>query len=239
MKPDTVEIGAAPRKGKMTRSDDENSPSILIVDPDRFRREGLAAILRMRWPAVRCGFASSYRAALDMLEKEKWKLVVTDLNISGRGGLDLVSKINEEKKISTLLISGEPEEIYGLRALRNGSAGYLRRELPPEVITEAIAAVLSGGRYVSDQLAQKLAGQFDPYENEESIPFDALSDREFQVLRSIADGQCIKEIAASLSLSSKTVSTYRVRTLAKLGLKSDAELVKYCLEHGLTGGGSR
>jgi len=235
--PDTKAVEIPKRK--LTQVDDQHFPSMLIVDPDRFRREGMAAVLRRRWPTVKCGFAAGYRAALDLVGQRKWDLALIELNISGRGGLDLVSRITEGWKIPALLISFEPEEIYGLRALRSGSAGYLRRDLPPDEIAEAIAAVLAGGRHVSDQLAQQLAVQFDPYGKGDTIPFDLLSDREFQVMRAIADGQCIKEIAASLSLSSKTVSTYRVRTLIKLGLKSDSELVKYCLEHGLTGGSSR
>ncbi len=208
-------------------------PSILIVDPDRFRREGMAAILRKRWPGVSCGFASGYAPAVDQLVKFKWALALVELNISGRGGLDLVSKIVNEWNIPALLVSGEPEEIYGMRALRCGSAGYLRRHLPPDEISEAVAAVLEGGRYVSDQLAQHLASRLDPHETSAAVPFGALSDREFQVLRAIADGQCIKEIASSLSLSAKTVSTYRARILVKLRAKNDADLVRYCLENRL------
>ena len=111
--------------------------------------------------------------------------------------------------------------------MRCGSAGYLRRLLPPEEIAEAVAMVLAGGRYVSEQLAQHLASRLDPSEGTDPIPFGELSDREFQVLRAIADGQCIKEIAATLSLSAKTVSTYRARIIIKLRAKTDADLVRY------------
>ncbi len=211
------------------------APLVLIVDPDRFRREGMAAILRKRWPPVSCGFASGYGPALDQLGKSKWDLALIELNIPGRGGLDLVSKIVNDWNIPALLVSGEPEAIYGMRALRSGSAGYLQRNLPPEEIAEAVAAVLAGGRYVSEQLAQQLASRLDPNGGSTETPFASLSDREFQVLRAIADGQCIKEIASSLSLSAKTVSTYRARILMKLHSKTDADLVRYCLENRLVG----
>ncbi len=222
---------AAP--GDQPPGDRTPPPSILIVDPDRFRREGMAAIIRNTWPGVSCGFASGYAPAIDQLDKGKWTLALVELNISGRGGLDLVSRIVSEWSIPALLVSGEPEEIYGMRALRCGSAGYLQRHLPPQEIAEAVAAVLEGGRYVSEQLAQYLASRLDPQESPAEVPFGALSDREFSVLRAIADGQCIKEIASSLSLSGKTVSTYRARILAKLHAKNDADLVRYCLENRL------
>ena len=210
------------------------APLILIVDPDRFRREGMSAILRKRWPPVTCGFASGYGSAIDQLGSGKWDLVLIELNIPGRGGLDLLAKIVNDWNIPALLVSGEPEAIYGMRALRSGSAGYLQRNLPPEEIAEAVAAVLAGGRYVSEQLASRL----DPNGSPPAIPFASLSDREFQVLRAIASGQCIKEIASSLSLSAKTVSTYRARILMKLHSKTDADLVRYCLEHRLVGAAS-
>jgi DNA-binding NarL/FixJ family response regulator len=220
-----------PASGKPGGAGSRPDPPILIVDPDRFRREGMAAILRKRWPMVHCGFASGYGSAMELLGKGKWDLALVELSISGRGGLDLVSKIVVEWKIPTLLVSGEPEEIYGMRALRCGSAGYLLRHLPPDEIADAVAAVLAGWRYISEPLAHHLASRLDPDSGDTGIPFGSLSDREFQVLRAIADGQCIKEIAASLSLSSKTVSTYRARILAKLGTKTDADLVRYCLDH--------
>jgi DNA-binding NarL/FixJ family response regulator len=186
----------------------------------------MASILRRRWPEVECGFAVGYGSAIDLLGKRQWGLALIELNLSGRGGLDLVSKVVSEWKIPALLVSGEPEETYGRRALRCGSAGYLRRDL---------AAVLDGGCYVSEELAQHLASRLHPQEKDVPDPFESLSDREFQVLRAVADGQCVKEIAAALSLSSKTVSTYRARVLIKLHLKTDADLVKYCIEHRLVG----
>jgi DNA-binding NarL/FixJ family response regulator len=208
-------------------------PAVLIVDPDRFRREGMAAILRKRWPTMRCGFATSYGAVIDLLGKAKWDLALIELAIAGRGGLDLVSKVVNDWKTPTLLVSSEPEEIYGMRALRSGSAGYIRRDMPPDDIADAAAAVYAGGRYISEPLAHHLASLLDPDGNDAGAPFASLSDREFQVLRAIADGQCVKEIAASLSLSSKTVSTYRARILEKLGTRTDADLVKYCLDRRL------
>ncbi len=235
MKPEKEKKPDAAPPGEPGEGGSAHAPLILIVDPDRFRREGMSAILRRKWPSVLCGFASGYATAVDQLGKSKWNLALVELNISGRGGLDLVSKIATERNIPALLVSGEPEEIYGMRALRAGSAGYLQRNLPPEEIAEAVAGVLEGGHCISEQLAQHLASRLDPNENAVAIPFGTLSDREFQVLRAIADGQCIKEIASSLSLSAKTVSTYRARILIKLRAKTDADLVRYCLENRLVG----
>jgi DNA-binding NarL/FixJ family response regulator len=191
----------------------------------------MAAVIHSEWPEGRCGFASGYAAALDLIEKEKWDVVLIELDIPGPGGLDLVSRVS--RKVPTLLVSAEPEEIYGTRALRCGSAGYLRRNVPTVEIAGAVAVVLAGGRYVSEELAQHLASRLKEQSGQNRDSYEALKEREFQVLRLIADGQCIKEIAASLSLSSKTVSFYRTRLFQKLRAKTDADLVRYCLDNGL------
>lgn len=223
---------AQPKQGDGGRG---GGPAILIVDPDRYRQEGLAAILRQQWPRVRCGFAGAYSAAVDLLGQGRWDLALVELNIPGRGGLDVVSELVRTWRLPCLLVAGEPEEVYGLRALRAGSAGYLRRDLPAAEIAAAVARVLGGGHHVSEGLAEVLAARLDPVADERAAPFGHLSDREFQVLRAVADGQSVKEIAAALSLSAKTVSTYRARILAKLGAKTDADLIRHCIHKGLAG----
>jgi DNA-binding NarL/FixJ family response regulator len=205
--------------------------AILIVDPDRFRRLGILGILRGRWPDLAVGQANSYRSAIDQLGKQSWDLALVELNLPGWQGLDLISDIASKWKIPTLAMSVEPEELYGLRAMRSGSAGYYRRDQQqPEAVIPAISAVLESGRYLTPRMAELLAQRLKPGDQSNGHFLSVLSDRELQVLRALAEGQRIKEVAANLSLSSKTVSTYRARIFEKLQLNNDAELVAYCLK---------
>lgn len=133
--------------------------------------------------------------------------------------------------VKVLVLSVHPEDQWALRALRAGAAGYLTKDHSPERLIEAIRRVARGGRYVSGTLAEKLAGLMD--DGRARAPHEALSDREFEVLRALGSGMTVKDVALELRLSAKTVSTYRVRLVEKMGLQSKAELVRYVVEHNL------
>jgi two-component system invasion response regulator UvrY len=208
-------------------------PAILIVDPDRFRRLGISEILTRRWPDAILEHADSYGTAINLLDKTSWDLALVDLNLPGWRGLDFISDATSKWKTPALAMSSEPEDLYGLRAMRCGSAGYFRRGQHIGALVLAVSAVLEGRHYLTGEMAELLAQRLSPGAEKKSHSLAILSDRELQVLRALAEGQQSKEVAMNLSLSSKTVGTYKSRILEKLRIKNDGELVMYCLNIGL------
>jgi DNA-binding NarL/FixJ family response regulator len=158
--------------------------------------------------------------------------VILDISMPGKSGLDILDEMKRLRpRLPILLLSMHPEEQFARRALKTGAAGYLTKESVPEELKEAVRKVVAGGRYVSATLAEKLA--VDLREGADTPLHELLSDREFQVLRMIASGKSVKDIAEELSLSVKTVSTYRARILEKSGMKTNAELIRYALQSQL------
>ena len=205
---------------------------ILIVDDHPIVRQGLKQILADAAEIGEIVEAATPQEALDLVRRRKWDVIILDIGLPGRGGLEVLKDIKREvPRLPVLILSMHAEDQYAVRSIRAGAAGYLTKEAATENLIEAVRKVASGGRYISPELADRLATELTV---DVDRPLHAsLSDREFEVLRSIASGQTVGEIADRLSLSVKTVSTYRARILEKMHLKNNAELMQYVLTHHL------
>ncbi len=205
---------------------------VLIADDHSIFRRGLMEILGDEFPKVAFGEARNAAETLECVRKQNWEIVILDISMPGKSGLDILDELKQLRpKLPVLLLSMHPEEQFARRALKAGAAGYLTKESVPDELRRAVRRVLAGGRYLSATLAEKLA--WDLREDAEMPLHELLSDREFQVLRMIASGKGVKEIGDELSLSVKTVSTYRARILEKTGMKSNAELIRYAVQNHL------
>lgn len=205
---------------------------VLIVDDHAVVRRGLKEILERELDSSVCDEAANAEQAIAKIRAEDWDLVILDIKMSGRGGLDVLSDIRQERReLPVLVFSVHPEDQYARRVLKAGARGYMTKETPPEELIKAIRRILSGGRYVSPALAERLA--LDLSEDTGRQVHEALSDREFQVLRMIASGKTVSQIAEELHLSGATVSTYRGRILEKMRLTNTAELIRYALSNHL------
>jgi two-component system invasion response regulator UvrY len=189
-------------------------------------------IVEERGGAPIFGEAASAESAIELVRAEAWDLAVLDVSLAGRSGLDVLVDIKRLRPLlPVLMLSMHSEEQYARRAFKAGASGYVMKDSPRAILIEAINKVITGGRYVSPSLAESLA--FNPRRDDDRPLHDALSAREFEVLRLIAAGTTVGEIADLLGLSEKTVSTYRTRILDKMHLRSNAELIRYCVEHRL------
>jgi len=205
---------------------------ILIVDDHMLVRQGLKQIIADEFPQATFGEAGTAAEALKCVHAKKWDVVLLDLTLPGRGGLDILGEMKMiQARLPVLVLSMHPEAEFAVRVLKAGAAGYLTKQSAAEELLSAITKVVAGGRYITASLAEKLAD--DLARGTTQIPHEELSDREFQTMRMLAEGKTVKEIGAALDLSGKTVSTYRARVLEKLRLKSTVELARYAVEHGL------
>lgn len=205
---------------------------ILVADDHAIVREGLKQIVADTSDMVVAGEAVDGPEVLALVRKEAWDLILLDISMPGRGGIDILKDLKIEKpKLPVLVLSMYPEEQYAIRALKAGASGYLTKESAPEELIEAIRKVSRGGKYLSATLAESLASQLGT--NSEKPLHETLSDREYQVMLMIASGKTVTEIATELSLSVKTISTNRVRILRKMGMKNSAELTYYAIKYGL------
>lgn len=205
---------------------------VLIADDHAVFRRGLKETLADTFSRMTFGEARTAQETLEHVRRQDWDIVILDISMPGRSGLDILDDLKRLRpKVPILLLSVHPEKQFARRALKAGAAGYLTKDAVPEELKEAIKKIVGGGRYVTATLAEKLA--MDLREGSDLPPYDLLSDREFQVLRMIASGKTVKEIADELFLSVKTVSTYRARILEKTGMKTNAELIRYALESQL------
>ena len=205
---------------------------ILIVDDHAIVREGLKRILLDEFRDATFGEAGNATEALAQVWKKPWELVLLDVSMHGRSGLDVLKEIRATaSKVPVLVLSAHPEEQYAMRVLKAGAAGYLVKESAPQELCRAVRKVSSGGKYITPTLAERLAAEV---QSSGRPAHEALSNREYQVMLLIAAGKAPKEIGAELSLSVKTVGTYRTRILEKLKLKNNAELMRYVLERGLS-----
>lgn len=202
---------------------------ILIADDHAVFRRGLRETISEAFPKVTFGEAKTALETLESVRRHDWEVLILDISMPGKSGLDILNDLKRLRpKLPILLLSMHPEEQFARRALKSGAAGYLTKESVPEELKEAVRKVLTGGRYVSATFAEKLA--VDLREGADIPIYELLSDREFQVLRMIASGKTVKEIADEIALSVKTVSTYRARILEKTGMKTNAELIRYALQ---------
>ena len=205
---------------------------ILIVDDHAVVRRGIKEILAERFEKTAFTEVENAQEALAAVKKETWSLVILDISMPGRSGMDVLSDLKRARpEIPVVVLSMHPEEQFARRALRTGAAAYLTKETVPEELVKAVARVLAGGRYVSPSLAERFAWELA--EGRKKPSHESLSDREFQVLRLIASGSTVKEIAQELVLSVKTVSTYRARILEKTGMRNNAELIRYAIQNHL------
>jgi len=208
--------------------------TILIVDDHAILRKGVIRSLEDTRLGISCDEASNGEEALKKVASRKYDMVLLDISLPGRSGLDVLKQLNREQPaLPVVMLSMYPEEDYAIRALSLGACGYLTKESASEEIEAAVQKVLSGGRYISPSLAETVAVHLGSGLDKGALPHDALSSREAQFLRMIGSGKTPSQIADELSLSIKTVSTYRSRVLTKLKLSNNAELIKYAIKHGL------
>jgi two-component system, NarL family, invasion response regulator UvrY len=205
-------------------------PKILIADDHPILRTGLRQILTAESDIEVVGEVPNGIELLDFLRKHPCDLVLLDISMPKRGGLDVIDEIKQlQRNISILILSIYPEEQYAIRALRAGASGYLTKASAPNDLINAIHKVLSGGKYISPSLAEILASEIDPYASQQ--PHKRLSDREFQVMCMLAAGKTVTEVANELNLSVKTISTHRARILEKMNMKNNAQLTFYAVEN--------
>ncbi|HEY5283555.1 MAG TPA: response regulator transcription factor [Polyangia bacterium] len=205
---------------------------ILLVDDHAVVRRGVRDILTESLGKVEFGEAAKPSEAIDKLQAQDWDVVVLDISLPGRGGLDALRDIKRLRpSVPVLVLSMHAEDHYALRALRAGAAGYVNKDSAAEDLAGAVRKVLAGGTHVSVHLAETLAKSL---RSDNSRPaHELLSDRELEVLRALAAGKTVKQIGTDLSLSEKTVSTYRTRLLEKMQMHSNAELIQYAIREGL------
>jgi two-component system, NarL family, invasion response regulator UvrY len=205
---------------------------VLIADDHAIVREGLKQILSDVPDMMVVDEAVNGEEALRKARTGTWDVLVLDLAMPGRNGFDILEQLKHERlQRPVLVLSMHAEEMYAVRVLKAGASGYLTKESTPHELVKAIRKVLGGGKYVSASLAESLALRLDA--TAERPLHETLSHREFQVLRMMASGKTITQVAGELSLSVKTVSTYRARVLEKLNLQNTAEAIRYAVDHGL------
>lgn len=207
---------------------------ILLADDHRIFREGLKRILEERPGLVVAGEADNGPQALDEAQKGKYDLMLLDISLPGMDGLEVLKQLKTRNpRLPVLILSMYPEEQYALRGLKAGASGYLTKESASEELVKAIEKVRKGGKYITASIAEKLATEFAAGSGKGEVLHEVLSDREFQVMCMIGAGKRVTEIAIELSLSIKTVWTYRSRILEKTGLKNNAEIIRYALQRNL------
>jgi two-component system, NarL family, invasion response regulator UvrY len=204
---------------------------ILTIDDHEIVREGIKGIFAEHTGVAKFGEARNQAEALRMVHEEKWDIVVLDISMGGRSGLETLKEIKRLRpRLPVLILSMHAEEQYATRAFKAGAAGYITKGSSGDELRRAILKVIKGGRYVSSSMAEKIVTDLS---TSEKAPHELLSDREFEVLCLLATGNTVREIAAQLSLSDKTISTYRRRMLDKMRMKTNAELTRYAIRNEL------
>jgi two-component system invasion response regulator UvrY len=205
---------------------------ILVADDHAMVRAGICKIVAELLGPVRLGESSTADETLEQVRDSEWDLVLLDITMPGQTGMDVLGEIKKLRpQLPVLVVSMHAEEQFAIRALRSGAAGYITKERAPEELVQAITRVLNRRLYVSDALAERLA--HDRATGRGAAPHEALSSREFAVLLALATGSSVSDVALQLHISAKTVSTYRTRILEKLQLRTNADLTRYALQHGL------
>ena len=205
---------------------------IMLVDDHAIVRMGIKQAVA-KWPGiVVAAEAATAQEALDLALSKELDIVVLDIGMPGRGGLEVLKSLRALKpKLKFVMLSMYPEEQYAIRCFKDGAGAYVTKDSPPEELVKAIRAVAEGRRYITQSLGQQMAGLV--LDTSSRPIHELLSDREFQVLVKIGAGKRVNEIAEELSLSPKTVSTYRTRVLEKLGMENSAQLIKFVIQEGL------
>jgi two-component system invasion response regulator UvrY len=207
---------------------------VLIADDHAVVRAGYRQFLEADPSITEIGEAASGSETLDALRRKEWDLLLMDIHMPDRSGLDILKHVTTGyPDVRVLIMSGLPEEQYARNVLRAGASGYLSKGGSADELLTAVRLVLSGRRYVSASLAESMAADLENPRDQNQPPHTNLSTREFQIFRKLAAGAGVGEIAKELSLSVKTVSTYRSRILEKMGFKSNADITGYALRNGL------
>jgi two-component system invasion response regulator UvrY len=205
---------------------------ILIADDHSIVRRGLKQILFEEFPDADIMEANDGTELLRLARTSSWNIIISDLSMPGRNGLETLKLLKTEfPKTPVLILSMHPEDQYAIRVLRAGAAGYLTKESASDELVNAVRKILEGRHYISDSVAEKLAENLE--QDSTKALHETLSDREFDVLKLIASGKTVSEIAGILSLSVTTVSTYRARILLKTKMKTNAEVTHYAIQNKL------
>lgn len=208
---------------------------VLIVDDHAIVRKGVIGILQESWDSeVICDEAAQATDAKAAITKNKYDMVLLDISMPGENGLELLKQLHGDyPQLPVMILSMYPEEQYAIRALTLGAAGYLTKESAPDELVDAVKRILTGRRYISMAVAERMAAFLGSGRRSDLTSHDLLSEREFQILRLMAQGKTPTEIANELFISIKTVSTYRMRLLKKMNLRNNAEVINYAFRHGL------
>jgi DNA-binding NarL/FixJ family response regulator len=205
---------------------------ILIIDDHEVVRDGVKKIFDEQAGEVSFGEANNRLEALQLARQQDWDMAVLDLSLGDQSGLEVLKELKELRpRLPVLILSMHSEEQYARRAFKAGASGYITKDSSRTELTKAIDKVAAGGRYITSALAERLV--FDLGRDSDRPPHEGLSDREFEVMRLIASGKTVTEIAELLSLSDKTISTYRARLLEKMVMKTNAELTRYAIQNKL------
>ncbi len=205
---------------------------ILIADDHTVVRKGLKQILLEGFPSADIEEAVDADDLFKKVLKGEWDVVISDLSMPGRSGMESLQQIKQlYPKLPVLILSVHSEDHYALRVLKAGAAGYLTKDSAPDELVKAVRRVLTGKKFITAAVAEKLASSID--QDSEKMSHEHLSDREFEVLKLLATGKSVSDIASQLSLSVTTVSTYRARILAKMNMKTNADLILYAVENKL------
>jgi DNA-binding NarL/FixJ family response regulator len=205
---------------------------ILIADDPAVVRRGLKQLLLEKYPTASIGKQEMLKILLRRSMNQEWDVVICDMNMPGRSGLDALQQIKElSPKLPVLIMSVYPEDQYALRVLKAGASGYLAKETIHDDLVKAIEMVRIGRKFITPGICRKISRALDT--GSARPPHEELSNREFDVFKLLTSGRSVSEIALTLSLSSTTVSTYRSRIMAKMHMRSIAELTRYALEHKL------
>lgn len=205
---------------------------ILIADDHAIVRQGLRQVVAEGPGMTVAAEASSGEEALALARAGRFDVAIIDISMPGRGGLDVLRDLKaEHPRLAIIVLSMHSEEQYAVRCLRDGASAYLTKGTAPDEIVRAVRAVAAGRRYITPSLAERLAARLDPLER--GLPHESLSTRELQVLVALGSGKAVGEIASQLNLSVKTVSTYRTRVLSKMGMETNAQLIRYVVQNSL------
>jgi len=207
-------------------------PRVLIVDDHEVVRDGVKRLLEEQPGAIVCGEAGTPEEAIRRALSADWDVVILDLSFAGKSGLEVLKEMKQIRpRLPVLVLTMHSEEQYARRAFKAGAAGFITKDSPRAELSKAIHKVMEGGRYLSPSLAERLVHDWE--RGADRPPDQSLSDREFQVMRLIASGKTLSEIAELLSLSDKTISTYRARLMEKMGMRTNAELTHYAIQNKL------
>jgi two-component system invasion response regulator UvrY len=209
---------------------------IIIVDDHPVVRKGIAQILIGEYPLAEIHEATTGEQLLEKVLCEEWDVVICDINMPGKHGIEVLRQIKLVRPaLPVIIISVSPQEEYAMHALNAGASAYLSKDSLHEELVTAVKLALQGRKYVNNVTAELLADSFET--PRKSLPHKFLSSRQFEILKALAVGQTVSEIARKLCLASTTISTYRIRMLRKMNMHTNAELTKYSVEHKLIGAG--